>query len=155
MSFTFTILAKTHDKLAFDCGNADINRYLQQFASQHDKKGIAKTHVLAENTVIQGFYTLSNTLIDNHDVQIKGYPKHVPAIIIGRMGVDKRFQGQGISTLLLSHALNKISQLAKDTGVAFAIIDAKDDALASYYQRFGFRQTDTSLRLILAVNKLT
>lgn len=150
----FERLSATHDRQAFDCGNADINRYLHQYANQHAKKGIAKINVLADGQTIKGFYTLSNAYIDNADGQIKGYPKQIPAIIIGRIGVDKRFQGQGLSNLLLSHALKKIQQLADDTGIAFVIIDAKDENLATYYQKFGFYKTTVPLRLILPVSQL-
>lgn len=151
----FDYLNKSHDKNVFDCGNDDINRYLKQLASQHTKKGIAQTHVLSDGAIIQGFYTLSNTFIDNQDGQIKGYPKQIPAIIIGRMGVDKQFQGQGIGKILLSHALSEIAKLAKETGIVFVIIDAKDDKLANHYQQFGFSPTEQSLRLILATQKLS
>ena len=151
----FERLSSHHDRQAFDCGDANINHYIQHYASQHVKKGIAKIHVLADSQTITGFYTLSNTYIDNADGQIKGYPKQIPAIIIGRLGVDTRFQGQGLSKLLLSHALKKIQQLADDTGIAFVIIDAKDDKLADYYQKFGFMLTQQPLRLILATQKLS
>lgn len=154
LDYQFAYLAKLHDKTAFDCGNDDINAYLKQLANQHTKKGIARTHVLADGATILGFYTLSNTLIDNQDGQIKGYPKQIPAVIIGRMGVDKRYQGQGIGKILLSHALAKTAQLAKDTGIAFVIIDAKNAKLASYYQTFGFYSTTIPLRLILPTNQL-
>lgn len=150
----FERLSTYHDRQAFDCGNADINCYLQQYASQHAKKGIAKIHVLADSQTIKGFYTLSNAIIDNTDGQIKGYPKQIPAIIIGRIGVEKHFQGQGLSNLLLSHALRKIQQLSDDTGIAFVIIDAKDEKLAAYYQKFGFRLTSVPLRLILSASQL-
>ena len=44
----FNLLDKRHDRIAFDCGNDEINRYLQTMASQHAKKGITRTHVLTD-----------------------------------------------------------------------------------------------------------
>lgn len=147
-------LAKNHDRQNFDCGQDDINRYLKNFANQHTKKNIAKIHILIDennpNKII-GFYSLSNTELI---MKIKGYPNKIPAILIGKIGVDKAFQGQGLSKVLLSHALNKIKELSLDTGIAFVIIDAKTDDLAKYYQRFGFLPTDIPYRLIMATETI-
>lgn len=41
-------LAKKHDRRAFDCGNDDLNRYLQTMANQQSKKRLSKTHVLID-----------------------------------------------------------------------------------------------------------
>ncbi|OPH38650.1 GNAT family N-acetyltransferase [Moraxella lacunata] len=147
-------LDKHHDRQSFDCGQDDINTYLKTLANQHTKKNIAKIHVLTDadtpNQII-GFYSLSNTELI---MKIKGYPNKIPAILIGKLGVDKAFQGQGLSKVLLSHALNKAKQLSLDTGIAFVIIDAKNDELARYYQRFGFLPTDIPYRLILPIDTI-
>lgn len=145
----FELLAKHHNKKAFDCGNDEINQYLWKFASQHHKKGVAKVHILANDLDIIGFYTLSSLSIEPN---IKGYPKTVPAIIIGRMGVDKNHQKKGLSEVLLSHALSHIKSISETVGVVFVVIDAKTESLANYYQKFGFIPTHNPLRLILNVD---
>lgn len=151
----FEPLAKHHDKKGFDCGNVVLNHYLQTMASQHAKKGIAQTHILADGATIKAFYTLSNLHLNNDDDKIKGFPRLIPAILLGRMAVSVNYQGQNISRLMLAHALNKIKQLAIDTGICFVVIDAKTDKLADYYERLGFRRTDQAKRLILQVSKIT
>lgn len=150
----FEPLAKHHDKKAFDCGNVILNHYLQTMASQHAKKHIAQTHVLADGATIKAFYTLSNLHLNNEQGKIKGYPRLIPAILIGRIAVSIDYQGQGLSKIAIAHALAKIKQLAKDTGISFIIIDAKTDELASYYERLGFRRTDEPSRLILQMAKI-
>lgn len=150
----FEPLAKRHDRTAFDCGNDEMNRYLQTMASQHAKKGIARTHVLADEAIIKAFYTLSNMSILNHDGKVKGYPRDIPAILIGRLAVDKQYQGLGLSKQALSDALKGIKQYALFSGIAFVVIDAKNDSLAKYYERFGFMPTDNPHRLVMSVNKL-
>lgn len=151
----FEPLAKHHSKKAFDCGNVILNHYLQTMASQHAKKGISQTHVLADGATIKAFYTLSNLHIDNAHSKITGYPQQIPAILIGRMAVSVEYQGQGISKMILAHALAKIKRLATDTGISFVVIDAKTDDLADYYERLGFRRTDEPKRLLLQVAKIT
>lgn len=112
-------------------------------ANQHVQRGISKTHILLNpEHKILGFYTLSNTSIVNIGKAFKGYPDRIPAILIGRLGVDGSEKGKGISKLLLSHALNKIKALSVDTGIAFVLIHAKDKKLATYYMQFGFESID-------------
>lgn len=147
----FEKLSARHNREKFDCGNDEINAYLHKFAKQHNKKGIAKIHILADGDTIMGFYTLSNAELT---LSIQGYPNKIPAMLIGKIGVDKNYQGQGLSKILLSHALNKIKWLSDETGIAFVIIDAKDEGLARYYQTFGFQPTTQALRLIMAVKEI-
>lgn len=150
----FEPLAKHHDKQAFDCGNDDINRYLKMMASQHAKKGIARTHVLADGATIKAFYTLSTGLIDNSQKLINGYPHQIPCIIIGRIGVDSQYQGQGLSKIAIAHALQMIKQISRLAGVAFTVIDAKDEHLASYYERLGFVRINGGLKLVYPVSHI-
>lgn len=150
----FEILAKHHHRLDFDCGNDNINRYLSQFANQHNQKGIAKIHVLADGDIIKGFFTLSATNLDNTQGLIKGYPHQIPVVLIGRMGVATTYQGQKLSGILLSEALHQIKQASQTIGIAFAMIDAKNDALADYYERLGFIRLSGSLRLIYPVSQI-
>ncbi len=106
---------------------------------------------MADGETIIGFYSLTvMTLI----LDLKGYPKHIPAVLIGRVGVHTTQQGQGVGKLLLAHALKKAKQISTIGGVAFVVIDAKSDELLSYYQRFGFLPTDVPYRLIMSVNSI-
>ena len=57
----FSKLARHHDRAAFDCGVAPVNRYLRGTARQQAEKGLALTFVLLEDEgegQIIGFYTL-------------------------------------------------------------------------------------------------
>lgn len=150
----FELLNSTHDRTAFDCGNVQINQYLQTMASQHHKKGIASVHVLVNGEQIKAFFTLSAISLDNTNNAIKGYPKQIPAVLIGRLGVDVAYQGQQLGDLLLSEALRFAKEIKKMAGVAFVVIDAKNESLANYYQKKGFYRFANSLKLFYPVNNV-
>ncbi|TNG95459.1 GNAT family N-acetyltransferase [Pasteurellaceae bacterium USgator11] len=150
----FELLSSQHDRSSFDCGNVEINQFLITQANQQAKKGISKTHVLVSleaPAVIIGFYSLSSLSLS---LSLKGFPKIIPAMLIGKLGVDVRFQKQGFSKVLLAQALKKIKQYAQEIGIAFVVIDAKDEKLSLFYQQFGFETTTVPLRLILPVSKI-
>ena len=55
-------IAKQHDRAAFDCGDADLNHYLQRYARKNHESGGAKCFVAVPTdmpTRILGFHTLS------------------------------------------------------------------------------------------------
>jgi hypothetical protein len=59
--------AKKHDRKAFDCGQDDLNRFLQQYARQAHEHGASKTYVAvddADEKTIYGYYTLSPAQVD-------------------------------------------------------------------------------------------
>ena len=149
----FEILNKTHDRQSFDCGNEPMNAYPKTMANQHAKKGISVTHILADNHTIKAFYTLSNTHINNDERKLAGYPSEVPAVLIGRIGVNKTYQGQGLLRATLKDAVKNVIQLAKISGIAFVVVDAKTDRLTQFYQSFGFMVL-TGNRLIFPVNRI-
>ncbi|MFB2538320.1 GNAT family N-acetyltransferase [Acinetobacter sp. c3-l95] len=150
----FELLQAGHNKNAFDCGNDAINHYLSHMASQHMKKGISQVHVLTDDNQIQGFFTLSSISLDNSENLIKGYPKQIPSILIGRLAIDKNQQGKGLSNRLISEALYLTKQISLIVGLAFIVIDAKNDDLANYYERLGFYRLPNQLRLLYPVNQI-
>ncbi|EBP0004902.1 GNAT family N-acetyltransferase, partial [Salmonella enterica] len=38
-------IGKTHNRMNFDCGDADLNQFLQRHALQNHEKGTTKTYV--------------------------------------------------------------------------------------------------------------
>lgn len=149
----FEPLSQSHDKTNFDCGNEPINQYLKTMASQHAKKGIAKVYALAKNGQVLAFYTLNSTELNNENKAIKGYPAKIPAVLIGRIGVDNTAKGQKLSSIALAHALQTAKQASDLIGITFVVIDAKTDELAHYYQKLGFVPL-VGNRLIYPINQI-
>lgn len=96
-----------------------------------------------ETQKIAGFYTLSNTVIyqkDDPNFLKKQHPATpISCVLIERLAVDKSYQGQGLSSDLLIHALNTTKILLRMVGIAFVVVGAKDDTAKAFYQRYGFK----------------
>jgi GNAT superfamily N-acetyltransferase len=81
----------------------------------------------------------------------KKLPKYplVPAILLGRLAVDRSRRGKGYGELLLMDALKRCLG-AKDIGWMALIVDAKDEEAVAFYERYHFiRFSPTSNRLFL------
>ena len=88
------------------------------------------------------FYTISAgsiPLVDLPPDETKRLPRYptVPAVRIGRLAVDQKFQGRGLGAALLADAATRT--LKADAAPFTLLVDAKNDQSVAFYQRFGFR----------------
>ena len=150
-------IAKRHDRAAFDCGDADLNLYLQKYARQNHESGGAKCFVAAPAAAparILGFYTLSPASLEyarTPALAKKGLARYdVPVFRLGRLAVDKTAQGRGLGGALLLRAADRCIRVAQDVGGVALLIDAKNDRAARWYEGYGaLRLDDTPLSLVL------
>lgn len=154
-----TLDKKQHNRDTFDCGVEPLNHFLQKQSSQIQKRNEAIIHVAHDGSLIAGFYSLStfSLLLADDPVQFKKQSPHmpIPCMLIGRFAVDVNYQGKGLGTDLLIDALKKIKQVSKTVGIAFVVVDAKDDKAKAFYERFGFVEIQSKpLRLILQVSSI-
>lgn len=142
--FRFEPLGKGHDRAAFRCGEPALDLYFQTQVTQDIRRRIANCFVLVEVTARQvaAYYTLSAASIPMVDLppeearRLPRYPT-LPAVRIGRLAVDQRFQRRGLGELML---MNAVHRTAQDAAAAFALLmDAKNDQAAAFYRRYGFR----------------
>jgi GNAT superfamily N-acetyltransferase len=150
-------IAKRHDRASFDCGDSDLNLYLQKFARQNHDAGGAKCFVAAPIDAparLLGFYTLSPASLDyarTPALAKKGLARYdVPVFRLGRLAVDNTVQGRGLGGALLLRAAHRCIRVADDVGGVALLIDAKNDRAASWYQSYGaLALDDAPLSLVL------
>ncbi len=137
-------LTGSHDRQSFDCGRHELNDWLRQVARQHQEKGLSRTYVATLENVpdsICGYYALTLTELDNSNLPEawrKKMPRRIPGVKLGRLAVDKKFQGKGLGDLLLVDALTRAQRIYREAGGIGLFVDAIDEQAASYYRRFGF-----------------
>lgn len=160
-------ISRQLDLGSFDCGSQALNDYLQKYARQNHNRNISKTFAAVEKggtgspmepaqpkraprfgtsaqagRKVLGFYTLVASEIDAQSVppaRAKHLPRYpVPAVRIGRLGVDKHHQGRGIGGELLWDALGKANRLSDEMGIYAVVVDAKDENAVNFYHRYDF-----------------
>lgn len=153
-AFRLAPLDVAHDRRTFRSDSEPLNRYLREQVNQDIRRRVAACFVaLADRQRIAGYYTLASASLLLSDLpastsrKLPRYPT-VPAVRMGRLAVDREFQGQGLGGALLADALDRAvrSEIA-----AFAlIVDAKDETAAAFYRHHGFiALPDTPLNLFL------
>ena len=133
---------KRHRRAAFDCGQPDLNDYLQKQLNQQMKRGVTVGYVLTDSAGrIAGYVTLSAG-----ELPIKvipgghGFPPTIPlpTTLIGRLAVDRAYQGQGLGGDLLIHALRKAVQTADQVASAVIEVDALNEKARRFYDHYRF-----------------
>ena len=149
-----------HNRAVFSCGVEPLDIYLKRQAGQEARKRIAAPFVLIDKSsnMIAGYYTLSSIGINLGDLPpeiTKKLPRYplLPATLLGRLAVDKNYQGKKLGETLLLDALyrslkNKIASMA-------VVVDAKDDKARTYYEHYGFiRFSEFPYRLFLTMTTI-
>lgn len=136
--------SRAHDRAAFSCGAPDLDRYIRDHASQDVKRDVARVFVAvrAGASTVSGYYGLSATSFQRDDLpadQAKRLPRYpVPAALLGRLAVDESAKGRGLGAFLLMDALDRLLLATQTLAVHALIVDAKDEAAATFYRRYGF-----------------
>ena len=154
-------LSQKHDRVKFDCGVQELNRYLKNIARQHLVKGISRTFVLIEEKqpeAILGFFTLAFCEIHAEVLPrkfAKKYPPRVPAAKLARLTVSKNHQRKGLGKNMMVNALERAMIISRNIGIMGFFVDAKDEKARKYYEQFGFiPMPDNKLQLFLALSSL-
>jgi ribosomal protein S18 acetylase RimI-like enzyme len=132
-----------HERSSFRCGEDALDRYFQTQVNQDIRRRIANCFVAVEAVTSQvaAYYTISAAsipLVDLPPEETRRLPRYptVPAVRIGRLAVNRKFQGRGLGAALLADAA---SRTLKADAAAFTLLaDAKNDQAVAFYQRFGF-----------------
>ena len=140
----FEPLGSKHNRAAFSCGVAALDRYLQKQAGQDVSKRVAAVFILTPDGVqIAGYYTLSAHVVNLGDLpanvarKLPRYP-NVPATLLGRLAVSTDFRGQGVGELLLLDALHRVLASTREIASAMVVVDAKDENARTFYLHHDF-----------------
>ena len=141
--FRFEPLGPEHDRSAFHCGEEALDRYFQTQVTEDIRRRVTNCFVAIEivSNRIAAYYTLSaasiplNGLPESVTKRLPRYPT-LPAVRIGRLAVDEKFQGRGLGAAML---MNAVHRTLRDAAAAYALlVDAKNEPAVAFYERHGF-----------------
>lgn len=146
-----------HNRDLFDCGIPALNEYLQTRLNQQMRRGVTVGYVLASlEGRIAGYVTLSageipvGVIPEGHGFPVK---LPLPTTLIGRLAVDKEYQGQGLGGDLLIHAIRIAVETAEQVASAVIEVDAIGDRARRFYEHYGFASLpDDQKHLYLAMS---
>jgi GNAT superfamily N-acetyltransferase len=91
---------------------------------------------------VAGYYTFAASGVPLAELpaeQIRRLPRYpsVPAGLIGRLAVDRRFQGRGVGSVMIVDAVARA--MRSDSAIYALAVDAKDDSARRFYAHHGLQ----------------
>ena len=150
MRIDFIELNKTlHDRESFDCGENELNLFIQKQAAKHMQVGISKTMVLPAVTSqennkykICAFYTIAPSSIKRESLparlakKLPHYP--VPVFLLAQMAIHSENQGTGLGKTTLIKALEYLWQVNRQMTAYAIVVDCLNNDVKQFYERYGF-----------------
>jgi GNAT superfamily N-acetyltransferase len=137
-------LAAGHDLENFDSGVAPLDIWLKRRARANEADGASRTIVLCEGFRVVGYYSLAAGSL-THAKAIgrirRNMPEPVPVVLLGRLAIDRAWQGRGLGTDLLRDAVLRATLAAETIGVRAILVHAISSEARTFYERHGFRSS--------------
>lgn len=140
---------------SFDCGNDDLNDFFQNEAIYYCEQLLGKTYFFTLNedpSIIVCAFTISNDSIRlpllspsskrriNRCIPYAKHRNSYPALLIGRLGVNKDFSRRQIGTQLMNFIKAWFINKNNKTGCRFITVDAYNtDRALNYYRKNHFK----------------
>ncbi|MBT4410378.1 MAG: GNAT family N-acetyltransferase [Bacteroidetes bacterium] len=162
MKYLTVPLSTKHNRESFDSGTDLLNRYFKQQANQDVKRKLSACFVYEskETKEVIAYYTLSSASISQKIIPqkySKRFPKSytsIPMILLGRIAIDKHFQGKGVGKMLLIDALKRCYHSSHYVGSFAVVVDPIDEHAVKFYERFGFAELPSSGKMFLPMKTI-
>jgi GNAT superfamily N-acetyltransferase len=133
-----------HDTAAFDSGEATLDEWLRKRALKNSSSGGSRCFVIRERKTVIGYYSLSSSAVAHEvapKVMRRNMPDPLPAMLLGRLAVHRRYHNQGLGSALLRDAMLRTLSISQETGVALMFVHALHDQAKQFYLSRGFVQS--------------
>ena len=150
------LLTADHDAGRFDCGDKSLNEWLRLRAMRNQGDGSSRTWVVTYGGRVVAYYASSTAALAREKASgriRRNQPDPIPAMLLGRLAVDRDHQGKGLAAALLKHFLGKALEVSELTGLRLVLVHAKSAQAADFYSHFGFAASpfdDLTFMLLLS-----
>ena len=145
-------LAAGHDCSGFSCGNDWLDKYLRKNALRNQDKGYGRTYVAIrddETRRVDGYYTVSMSSVQFENLpnglKFAALPKYpMPAAHLGCLAVSTDCQRQGLGSMLLIDAMQRMIAASEVVAARAIEVKAIDEQVRDWYATYGFVSFDKS-----------
>ncbi|MCT7953787.1 GNAT family N-acetyltransferase [Laspinema palackyanum] len=134
-------LNSSHQIETFDSGNNPLNDWLKRRALKNEAEGASRTYVLCAGEVVIAYYCLAKGAVAQTTAtgrSRRNMPDPIPVMVIGRLAVDRHWQGKGIGRALLRDAILRTLKAADIAGIRAILVHAISEDAKQFYEKCGF-----------------
>ncbi|MFN0194674.1 MAG: GNAT family N-acetyltransferase [Aestuariivirga sp.] len=134
-------LRPDHDLDAFDSGVPPLDAWLKRRALGNEGEGASRTYVVCVRQRVIGYYALAAGSLMHGEATgavRRNMPDPVPVALLGRLAVDRAWQGKGLGRDLIRDAILRVLGAADVIGLRAILVHAISDEARAFYERCGF-----------------
>jgi GNAT superfamily N-acetyltransferase len=150
---------KRHDRTGFESDDPTLDEWLRRYAGQNRRHDTAATWVILDaHDAVVAYASIAMTGIDRSAAPpavARRAPDPVPALLLGRLAVDRRHSGLGIGTALAAHVLATAVELNAKAACRAVVVTALNADVRRWWERLGFRALDPTDETCLDLYLLT
>jgi GNAT superfamily N-acetyltransferase len=144
------LLTEFHDSAAFDSGEPALDEWLRQRAWANLQLAASRTYVVCPtgSTTIIGYAALSMGQILAQEVtgsMRRNMPRHIPAVVLGRLAIDRAWQGKGLGRALLADVVRRALLASEEISARLVIVHAISPAAEAFYLHHGFTRLPVAM----------
>lgn len=135
-------LTAEHELETFSSGVEPLDKWLKQRARANEAGGASRTYVVCQDKRVVGYYSLAAGSVLHHTATgrvRRNMPDPVPAALLGRLAIDREWQGRGLGAALLQDAVLRVVGAAESIGVRAILVHAISEEAKAFYEYWGLR----------------
>ena len=139
--FAPELLSDCHELDGFTSGLDSLDTWLKSRARKNQTTGASRTFVVCDGRRVVAYYALVSSAVAVVEASgrfCRNMPDPVPVVVLGRLAVDRSFQGKGIGRALVRDAGYRVIQAANTIGIRGLIAQAASIQAKTFYEHIGF-----------------
>jgi GNAT superfamily N-acetyltransferase len=135
-------LAPEHELDGFQSGVEPLDDWLKRHARHNEAEGGSRTFVVCAGYRVVGYYSLAaGSLLPSAATGRvrRNMPNPVPIVLLGRLAIDRTWQGRGLGADLLRDAVLRVLSAGEAIGVRAILVHAISPEAKTFYERHGFK----------------
>lgn len=149
-------LSEKDDISSLCCGVEVVDDWAHRRAHKAMSQDTAVVYTCFADNRVAGLYSLSAHSVARSDVKggwlRRNTPEQIPAVLLGMLGVDKDYQGQGLGRSLLRDAVLRARNVSREIGARALLVDPAGEGASRFYEHYGFRPLPETERLLLPLH---
>jgi GNAT superfamily N-acetyltransferase len=134
-------LGENHRLESFSCGQAALDDWLRRRARANQASGASRTYVVCQSDLVVGYYALASGSIIVASAPgrfRRNMPDPIPVAVLGRLAVDRDWQGKGMGRALFRDAAFRVAHAADVIGIRGIVVQAISEEAKNFYIAIGF-----------------
>lgn len=149
-------LTLEHDIQIFESGERSLDEWIVQRALRNERDGASRTYVICASNVVVGYYALSTGSIVSVSAPgriRRNMPDPIPVMVLGRLAIDRRWQGRGLGQALLRDAILRTIQVSDVVGIRAIVVNAISENARLFYEKYDFKSSPIDPLLMMLLLK--